>query len=224
MSTKETGAGHWPISTVSLAPPLRSMGQHWNMTTVSASGRHVHDVEEPPQLFQVGDQQYDFNIARLSANTESLTAGRSEIGVGSTLVASNPLEATGPGLEPFIIPAAHPEAPTSEVSNGNAPQPTPVKQPQTRQSYVRRPRAIHAKLYACGISDCGKTFTLERDLARHQVYSQAHKEFRSSEAWFCHDEGCKNFGKSFTRRDNYQRHVRSLHAKLGSARLEATTD
>ncbi|KAH8668509.1 hypothetical protein BX600DRAFT_258143 [Xylariales sp. PMI_506] len=74
----------------------------------------------------------------------------------------------------------------------------------------RRSKPIRAKLYACGIEGCGKTFTLEKDLARHQLYSSAHQEYRQ-ESWICSEERCNSYGRSFSRGDNYERHVRTMH-------------
>ncbi|KAI0127847.1 hypothetical protein BJ170DRAFT_390680 [Xylariales sp. AK1849] len=89
----------------------------------------------------------------------------------------------------------------------------PKKRRVGRAPGPRRPKLIHAKLFACGIDDCGRTFTLEKDLARHQLQSLAHQDFRS-ETHLCAEERCISFGRAFSRLDNYERHVRVMHGKL----------
>ncbi|KAI1243901.1 hypothetical protein MGN70_013768 [Eutypa lata] len=105
----------------------------------------------------------------------------------------------------------------------------PVKVPPTqvvtqprRQSpnedHKRTPTWNHPRLYMCGIPGCQQTFTLEKDLERHQLFSQAHRGYQLSHGelplFKCREGKCKSYGKVYSRRDNYGRHVRTLHKRL----------
>lgn len=73
-------------------------------------------------------------------------------------------------------------------------------------------------LYMCGFPGCKQTFTLEKDLKRHQLYSKAHRdqhldedEPRSEDIFVCSEQTCKFYRREYTRLDNYMRHVRTMH-------------
>lgn len=76
-------------------------------------------------------------------------------------------------------------------------------------------------LYMCGFPDCKATFTLEKDLKRHQLTSAAHREQHfdaddpmPEEVFTCREPTCKFNGREYTRLDNYERHVRTMHGNL----------
>ena len=76
-------------------------------------------------------------------------------------------------------------------------------------------------LYRCNLSDCKATFTLEKDLRRHQDTSKAHREQQfdaddptPEEVFTCREATCKSNGREYTRLDNYERHVRTMHGNL----------
>ena len=80
---------------------------------------------------------------------------------------------------------------------------------------IRRRRRSHAILYTCGIPGCGRmTFTMEKDLRRHQVSSQFHRTFQD-ETLMCRKKQCRSYGKVFSRPDNYRRHLRTMHGNMG---------
>ena len=55
-------------------------------------------------------------------------------------------------------------------------------------------------------------FTQERDVKRHQDTVGIHKNVRErSYQPICQEPTCKHFGKTYSRPDNYERHVRNMH-------------
>ncbi|RYP43832.1 hypothetical protein DL768_009639 [Monosporascus sp. mg162] len=159
--------------------------------------------------------------------TRSFNSGFMAMGQDSTQILSRQLSMVVPTPVPTEAShnpseAANAPRPTNRQrcrasdSHGRLPPSRPHADTESNRSSTARRRTIpHTILYTCNLESCGKTFTLQKDLARHQMTSRAHAAYRSaSDTKFCVDERCRSFGRKFSRLDNYERHVRSMHRWL----------
>lgn len=81
---------------------------------------------------------------------------------------------------------------------------------------TRRRKSTNYKIiFACTLGDCAQTFTLQKDLNRHQRQSLMHKAEWENK-FFCEESRCRSFGKSYTRKDNFNRHVETKHGKFAT--------
>ncbi|KAH8681411.1 hypothetical protein BX600DRAFT_505102 [Xylariales sp. PMI_506] len=91
--------------------------------------------------------------------------------------------------------------------------------PSHRGEYKRQKSSSLQVMYVCMMDDgdkaCEKTFTLEKDLIRHQHQSLTHKD-ACEMLYTCDERGCSSFGRVYTRKDNFRRHVESKHGQLKS--------
>ena len=78
----------------------------------------------------------------------------------------------------------------------------------------------------CNLEGCEQTFTLEKDLLRHQKTAKVHQsllskddddddELGTGDRIFCDVKTCRFYGRTYSRWDNYKRHVRTCHGKDG---------
>ncbi|RYP08240.1 hypothetical protein DL765_008856 [Monosporascus sp. GIB2] len=159
--------------------------------------------------------------------TRSLNCGFMAMGQDPTQIPSPQLSVVAP--IPFSADASHnpPEAADAPRSTNrqrrrasgsygrSPPNRSHADTESNRSSTVRRRIKDHPILYTCNLESCGETFTLRKDLMRHQMTSRAHAAYRSaSDTKFCVDERCRSYGREFSRPDNYERHVRSMHRWL----------
>ncbi|KAI1852559.1 hypothetical protein JX265_013018 [Neoarthrinium moseri] len=77
--------------------------------------------------------------------------------------------------------------------------------------HKRRRSSNYRIMFVCTLGDCEQTFTLEKDLIRHQRQSLIHKD-ECEHLFFCEEARCRSFGRSYSREDNYNRHVETKHA------------
>ena len=83
-------------------------------------------------------------------------------------------------------------------------------------------------LYKCNLEGCEQTFTLKKDRLRHQATAKVHQsqlskddddddddELGTGDRIFCDVKTCRSYGRTYSRRDNYERHVRMCHGKDG---------
>lgn len=65
---------------------------------------------------------------------------------------------------------------------------------------------LYANRFVC--SRCSKPFRSQKDVDRHR--SSVHDR---SATYFCPERGCRRSHKGFTRKDNYETHLRCVHKK-----------
>ncbi|KAH6659730.1 hypothetical protein BKA67DRAFT_26293 [Truncatella angustata] len=68
-------------------------------------------------------------------------------------------------------------------------------------------------LYICTIDGCDHQFSSAKDLDRHQHASLIHEE-QCSRKYHCDNMQCSHYGRGYTRKDNFDRHVEMMHSKL----------
>ncbi|KAI2486967.1 hypothetical protein Ptr902_01100 [Pyrenophora tritici-repentis] len=68
----------------------------------------------------------------------------------------------------------------------------------------------HNLRYTCIV--CTAPFGLRADLDRHQ-YTRHPEQYRAADRFWCTVEGCENPGKEWSRKDNFERHVRRCEGR-----------
>ncbi|EFQ86236.1 hypothetical protein CFE70_000098 [Pyrenophora teres f. teres 0-1] len=110
-------------------------------------------------------------------------------------------------------------SPTSSITPSTSPisPSTPVFQCPSCRLTFRTPglrrnhhNRRHNLRYTCIV--CTAPFGLRADLDRHQ-YTRHPEQYRAADRFWCTVEGCENPGKEWSRKDNFERHVRRCEGK-----------
>jgi uncharacterized Zn-finger protein len=94
--------------------------------------------------------------------------------------------------------------------------------PITESSYSYSQHVkLHSMPHKCNV--CEKAFKHKRDLRRHlrthDVVSSPGLQVRIGELYFCEHVGCAYQVKGFSRKDNYQRHMRNQHRRIEESEM-----
>ncbi|KAI9826408.1 MAG: hypothetical protein M1819_007371 [Sarea resinae] len=95
--------------------------------------------------------------------------------------------------------------------------PSPKVQNELSCGHLSRRSDLRKHSYKCSLANCGKQFSYAGGLSRHE--REVHKKNDGRDLLMCPFLGCKRSSVGFSRKENYNEHIRRVHRKAQDGSL-----